>query len=85
MVAHDAEAVGCGQISDIGLTVAREVHRSRQGRFQQAGIAQTGPAAMLGDLLVMHGEDDRGVDPDPAHARSALISQVRAARPGALS
>src|SRR6185437_3028933 len=80
MVARDAERVSSGEIEGIGIAVGRLIDRARQRRLQEPMVAQAGTAAMLGNLFVVNGEDQRFAD-----HRHSVILPARAGRGGASS
>jgi len=64
MIACNPEGIGCGKDGKVVLSVFPAVARSRQCGIEAASIAHTSPAAVLGQLPVMHGQRDRFPDPD---------------------
>src|SRR6185437_1461457 len=54
-----------GEIEGIGIAVGRLIDRARQRRLQEPMVAQSSTAAMLGNLFVVNGEDQRFADPSP--------------------
>src|SRR5438477_12771088 len=77
MIANDAERVGGGQIEDRRLGIGGAVHRPRQRRFQEPEIANSWPAAMLGELFVMDGQDYVLCQPPPFAHRASSRSALR--------
>ena len=65
MVLDDAVGIGSGEVGRIGIAVVDEVHRSNEGAFNGAGIANALCAAVLGKLPVVDGKDDSRIDPAP--------------------
>src|SRR5207249_4649921 len=65
MVRREAIGVGGGELGGVGFAVGGPVQRAREGRIEQARIADAGTAAVLGELLVVRGENDGALDPDP--------------------
>ena len=78
MIAGNAISVGRGECRDVGIGVIRLVERPRQGGLQSGAIANARWPAMLGQMLVMQGEHNGKVDPDPAcHFASARKASRR--------
>ncbi len=74
MVARDGETVGGGQSSRVHrayILIGGAIDRPGEGGAQEADILYPRPPAMLGQLRVMNGEDDRFADPPPGRTHRA--------------
>src|SRR6266571_595259 len=65
VVRRQPEGVGGGELRGVGLSVGRPIERTRERGVEQARIANAGAAAVVGKLLLVGGEYDRALDPDP--------------------
>ncbi len=59
------EAISRRECRNIWITVRCEIFGPSQGRFEQADISNATGTPMLGQLLIVSGDDDSSLNPDP--------------------
>src|SRR5580698_6564639 len=74
------EAVRRGELGRIGLSIGREVLRTRERGLEQATVANAARAAMLGQLLVMCDDERLRIQPNPVRHGGYFASSFNASR-----
>lgn len=84
VVAGEAVSIGRSEGGGVdAVGIGGEVLRAGHGGLEGAFVADAGGAAMFGQLFVVDGASDGGVDPGPVgHFAQVVTWPVRGARPG---
>src|SRR5579859_7776185 len=68
MVARNAASVGRREIGEVGRSVGEQVLRPRQRGLQETHVPHAIGATVLGELFLVDGQDDIGLDPGVVHS-----------------
>jgi len=63
MISNDPECISSREVAEIGFSIAIQIYRSRERRFQKTKIPNSWRAAMLSDLPFVHHEDNLAYQP----------------------
>lgn len=65
MILGKPKTIGGGKVGDVWLSMAGQLLRARQSRFEESYAAHSNAAAMFRQLLLVNSVKDIGINPDP--------------------
>lgn len=77
MVAGDAKPVGRRKIAGVWIFIVRKIFRSRNGGRKSVGVTDTRQSTVFGQLLGMHCQQNRLLDPNPCSAAASHFASSR--------